>query len=235
MSFCQVLHWQPVHTFQRERWFNQYPYTCAVHAIENRSRCEIQNKRKASIYNTELSASSILFLVCVIDNENRSVWDIQGERIQKWIFQSIHYQLWEMCAVSIVSVMCHPTPVKQLVALAGVDRRCQKTDWHRVWYLAPRNFQIPNSSASVYMYLQIHSSQIQIQIHIQDPIQPEASKRRRVIRLIRHQKEILAASLRFPFSWQFHIGWKLVRRHFTCQMELWAKPQVAYASHTLRG
>ena len=41
--------------------------------------------------------------------------------------------------------------------------------------------------------------------------------------------------LRFPSSWQSHIGWKLLRRHFTCQMELGGKPRVTYASLTLRG
>ena len=85
-----------------------------------------------------------------------------------------------------------PTPVKQLVA--GVWQQMSK-DWSSLISRA-EEFQNPKFLRFCILYLQIkvspHSSQIQIQIHIQDPIQPEASKRRRVIRLIRHQKEILA-------------------------------------------
>ena len=121
--------------------------------------------------------------------------------------QCIRYSRWKdierdvsidtLSTVSDVSrqhCICYvsPTPVKQLVA--GVWQQMSK-DWSSLISRA-EEFQNPKFLRFCILYLQIkvspHSSQIQIQIHIQDPIQPEASKRRRVIRLIRHQKEILA-------------------------------------------
>ena len=54
------------------------------------------------------------------------VCDVKSERMWKGMFQSIHYQVCEMCVVNIVSVMCHPTPVKQLVAAGWQE---MSKDW----------------------------------------------------------------------------------------------------------
>ena len=123
-----------------------------------------------------------------------------------------------------------PTPVKQLVA--GVDSRCQKTD--RVWYLALKNFKIPNSSASVYCTSRSKSpptaakSKFKFTSRIRSRPRPPRGAESSDWSDIRRK-----SWLRFPSSWQSDTGWKLIRRYFSCQMELGAKPQLTYGGRRL--
>ena len=136
-------------------------------------------------------------------------YDIQRERILKGMFQSIHYQLCgEMCPVSIVSVMCHQHLWNSL--LQGFDSRCQKTD--RVWYLALKNFKIPNSSASVYCTSRSKSpptaakSKFKFTSRIRSSPRPPRGAESSDCSDIRRK-----SWLRFPSSsWQSDTGWKLI-------------------------
>ena len=142
-------------------------------------------------------------------------------------------------------VRCVPSALYLLCVTNTCETACcrgwqqMSKDWSSLISRA-EEFQNPKFLRFCILYLQIkvspHSSQIQIQIHIQDPIQPEASKRRRVIRLIRHQSEGNPGcqgqiSILLTISHQMEIGPTAI----TCQMELGGKPQVTYASLTLRG
>ena len=139
-------------------------------------------------------------------------YDIERERILKGMFQSIHYQLCgEMCPVSIVSVMCHQHLWNSL--LQGFDSRCQKTD--RVWYLALKNFKIPNSSASVYCTSRSKSpptaakSKFKFTSRIRSRPRPPRGAESSDWSDIRRK-----SWLRFPSSsWQSDTGWKLIRRY----------------------
>ena len=151
------------------------------------------------------------------------LWYSKGKDIERDVSIDTLSTVWD---VSRQHCICYvsPTPVKQLVA--GVWQQMSK-DWSSLISRA-EEFQNPKFLRFCILYLQIkvspHSSQIQIQIHIQDPIPPEASKRRRVIRLIRHQKEILA-----EISILLLTIWHGMEIDFSCQMELGAKPQMTYA------
>ena len=139
------------------------------------------------------------------------------------MFQSIHYQLCQMCPVSIVSVMCHQhlcnsllqgltADVKRLIEFDISRQRISKFQIPLLLYIVPPDQSLPPQQPNPNSNSHPGS------------IQPEASKRRRVIRLIRHQKEILA-----EISILLLTIWHGMEIDFSCQMELGAKPHLTYA------
>ena len=81
-------------------------------------------------------------------------YDIQRERILKGMFQSIHYQLCQMCPVSIVSVMCHQhlwnsllqgltADVKRLIEFDISRWRISKSQIPPLLYIVPPDQSLP--------------------------------------------------------------------------------------------